>query len=91
MKKGMLPFQSDSIYSQVSGVDLSSTDWTPPYDCATGLLISGTGNLKIDMYQGGTVTIPITVAAGDFFELEGYAISRVYKTGTTVAIIGALF
>jgi hypothetical protein len=93
MKTGRVPVEAGNVYTRVSGVDLSSLDWTPNtnVDYCAGIIMSGAGNIKFDMYHGGTITLPIPAVTNGFYELKNYLISKIYKTGTTTNIICTLY
>lgn len=78
-------------YTQSEAVVLTSTDHTPELGFFRGLLITASGNVKIDMKDGGTIVLPVVVTASDFVELRGYFISKVYKTGTTATVPYGLY
>lgn len=72
-------------YSETTGVDLSTTDYEHPTLFMTGIICDGgDGNIKIEMANGGTMVLPVTVDSGYFQEvLRGYAINKIIRTGTT--------
>jgi hypothetical protein len=72
-------------YSETTGIDLSTTDYEHPKYYMTGILCdAGSGNIKLQMTNGGTMILPVTVDTGYFQEvLRGYAINKIIRTGTT--------
>lgn len=60
-----------------------SATFAPTY----GLYVGGAGNVKVDMYDGGTVTFN-SVTAGTILPIKA---TRVYATGTTATNIVALY
>lgn len=72
-------------YSETTGISLASTDYEHPSLYMTGIICDGgSGNIKIEMANGGTMVIPVTVDTGYFLEvLRGYAINKIVRTGTT--------
>lgn len=75
----------ENDYSESTGVDLSTTDYEHPTLYMTGIICDGgAGNIKIEMANGGTMILPVTVDAGYFQEvLRGYSITKIVRTGTT--------
>lgn len=79
-------------------VSLASTDWTPTVSgksFARGVLVggAGSGHLKVDFLgtsgSGGQTGITITgVLAGQLLQI---AVTKIYKTGTDVTNITALY
>ena len=73
-------------------VDLSSTDHTF-VDAVSGLAAPvrgirchGSGNLKVQYFDGSEDTIPVVCPASDHVEvLRGHVITKVFKTGTTIS------
>jgi hypothetical protein len=72
-------------YSKETGISLATTDYEDPKLLMTGIICDGgSGNIKIEMANGGTMILPVTVDTGYFQEvLRGYAIKKIYRTGTT--------
>ena len=72
-------------YSETTGISLASTDYEHPTLFMTGIICgAGSGNIKIEMANGGTMVLPVTVDSGYFQEvLRGYAINKIIRTGTT--------
>jgi hypothetical protein len=56
-------------------------------DPTRGLYVGGTGNVKVDMVSGGTVTFT-AVPAGVLLPIQ---VERVYANGTTATSIIALY
>lgn len=73
------------VYSETTGISLATTDYEHPTLYITGLICAeGSGNIKIEMANGGTMVLPVTVDTGYFLEvLRGYSITKIFKTGTT--------
>lgn len=83
------PLATDDNYTQAGGVDVSAVDFAP--SCRINSLIvtdnagsASSGNIALQMENGGVMTIPVAVAAGDSKEIcRGYRIEKILTTGTT--------
>lgn len=74
------------MYTNAQTVDLSSIDFTPsvPVD---SVYVGGTGDLKVDMLNGATVSF-LSVPAGTILPIRA---SKIYRTGTDATEIVALW
>jgi len=56
-------------------------------DTTSGFHVNGSGNIKVDMYQGSTA-VTLAVVAGVSYP---YRVTKVYSTDTTATGIHALY
>lgn len=78
-----------SADSTVSAYDAAAVTPSDSADIKTtrGIYVGSSGNLKVDMAYGSTVTFS-SVMAGQIYPFQ---VTRVYSTGTTASAIVALY
>ena len=80
---GCLPAVATN-YTAAGGIDLSAADFWPD-QYMTGLVLdAGSGNIALEMPNGGSMTLPFSVAAGTCeVVLRGVMIHKLLTSGTT--------
>lgn len=78
---------ADATVSARRAAAVVPSDATLLPDPTRGLYVGSTGNVKVDMVSGGTVTFT-AVPAGVLLPIQ---VERVYATGTTATSIIALY
>jgi hypothetical protein len=73
-------------YGGCEAVTLTSTDYTVTSSPARGAIVTSSGNVVLQFYDGSQATIPVFVAASNFVELRGYLISKIIRSGTTATV-----
>ena len=85
---------SRNAYVGSETVDTSSVDHTFS-NPVRNLIVTASGNVKVDFFDGSNQTIPVVVAASDYTlfikDGKGAVITKVYKTGTTATVLCGLF
>lgn len=75
-------------------IDISSADHTFTKKGIRNVIVTATGNVKVDFLDGTNQTIPVVVATNDhtllFKDGKGGIITKVYKTGTTATVLCGL-
>lgn len=71
----------------LSAAPVTPSDTVDLPNATTGLYVGGAGNVKVDMFNGETVTFN-ALAVGHVHRL---AVRRVYSTGTTATNIVAVY
>jgi hypothetical protein len=80
---GCLPAGATN-YAAATGINVSAADFWPDQHMVALILDAGSGNIAIEMPNGGTMTIPFTVSAGDSKEvLRGVCAQKILTAGTT--------
>lgn len=86
------PKVGDTNYAAATGADVSSVEFRtlPPM---IGLhMTEGSGNIAVEMLNGGKMILPITVAAGDSREvLRGHKINAILSTAEGTTFDGYIF
>ena len=77
------PYADDSVKGLIGGFAITPSDSADLSQIARGIMVGVSGNLKVDMENGDTVTWP-SLAAGLVHPLY---VRRVYATGTTASSI----
>jgi len=78
---------ADATVSARRAVEVVTSDATIYVQPTRGVYVGTTGNLKVDMVSGGTVTF-VSVPGGSLLPVQ---VERIYATGTTATNIIALY
>jgi len=78
---------AESVRSYQRAEDVSPNNSTDLPHITKAIYVGGAGDVKIDLTQGGTVTLK-AVPVGTFLQVEA---KRVYATGTTATLMVAFF
>jgi hypothetical protein len=78
---------ADATVSARRAVEVVTSNTVTYTEPTRGVYIGTTGNLKVDMVSGGTVTF-VSVPAGSLLPVQ---VERIYATGTTATNIIALY
>ena len=74
-------------------IDISTADHTFARPMRN-IIVTATGNVKVDFLDGTNQTIPVVVATNDhtllFKDGKGGMVTKVYKTGTTATVLCGL-
>lgn len=82
------PYTSaDATVSARRAAAITTSDTATSDDPTRGIYVGGSGNIKVDMVSGGTVTFS-AVAAGTILPIQ---VTRVYATGTTATLLIGLY
>lgn len=76
--------EADTNYSAATGIDVSGADFFPDQHMVAVVLGAGSGNIAFELVNGGVMTLPFTVAAGEsVIHMRGVLIQKILTTGTT--------
>lgn len=82
------PYTSaDATVSARRAAAITPNDVTTFEEPTRGIYVGGTGNVKVDMVSGGTVTFS-NVVAGTILPIQ---VVRVYATGTSATLMNGLY
>lgn len=82
------PYTSaDATVSARRAAAITTSDTVVSEDPTRAVYVGGSGNIKVDMVSGGTVTFQ-NVQAGTVLPIQ---VTRVYLTGTTATYMIALY
>ena len=77
------PYSHDTFRPAIGGFSITPNDSADLSQIARGIMVGTSGDLKVDMENGDTVTWP-SLAAGIMHPI---VCKRVYSSGTTAATI----
>lgn len=71
-------------YAAATGIDVSVADFWPDQHMIGVVLDAGSGNIAFQLVNGGVMTVPFTVDAGDCrIDMRGVCIQKILTSGTT--------
>ena len=86
------PLAGTANYSTTSGINVSTEDFEPAPPILSLRVCAGSGNIAIEMLNGGVMVFPLTVDEGTSIEIcRGHKISKVLKQADGTTFNGAIF
>ncbi len=86
------PKDGDTQYSVTTGINIAAADYDPGYIMNALILTAGSGNIALELENGGAMTLPFTVDSGKCsIELWGVRIKKVKKAADGTTFTGYIF